>query len=215
MTTQIKRLLQSNTEFVPITLAEAVVVNTSDIVGLSALGITTLEKVLKTTLGVVGTNAADINTLETTVQNINTALESKQDKLTAGAGISITPTGVISVTNSVELYKIVTTLPTASQECLNSIYLLPSAAGVAGNIFMEYICILEPTQSKYIWEKLGEIQTDVDLSGYVTTETFNTAIGVLQANSIQAQDVTTSDGNTKVTVNYTIPPDLYDEYQTT
>ena len=27
--------------------------------------------------------------------------------------------------------------------------------------------------TKYIWEKIGEVQTDVDLSGYVTTETFN------------------------------------------
>ena len=47
-TTQIKRLFQSNTEFVPITLAEAVVVNTSNVPGLSSLGITTLDKVLRT-----------------------------------------------------------------------------------------------------------------------------------------------------------------------
>lgn len=211
--TQIKRLYQSKTEFVPITLAEAVVVNATDIIGLSSLGITTLEKVLKATLGVVGTNATDINTLKTTVQNINTALETKQDKLTAGAGITISPTGVISVTTNVELYKIVTTLPEAAKECLNSIYLVPSPAGVAGNIFMEYICVYENTQAKYIWEKLGEIQTDVDLSGYVTNETFTTAINTINgqlANSITAQDVTTSDGNTKVVIDYDIPADLYD-----
>lgn len=80
-TTQIKRLFQSKTEFVPITLAEAVVVNTSNLPGLSSLGITTLDKVLRTTMGVVGTNAAEINTLKTTVQNINTALEGKQINL--------------------------------------------------------------------------------------------------------------------------------------
>ena len=212
-TTQIKRLFQSKTEFVPITLAEAVVVNTSNLPGLSSLGITTLDKVLRTTMGVVGTNAADIARLKTTVQEINTALEGKQDKLTAGVGITISPEGVISTTNSIELYKIVTQLPTASKNCLNSIYLVPSTSGVVGNIFVEYICIYENTQAKYIWEKIGEVQTDVDLSGYVTTETFNQTINIINgqlANTITAQNVTTSDGITGVVVSYTIPTDLYD-----
>ena len=201
-TTQIKRLFQSKTEFVPITLAEAVVVNTSNLPGLSSLGITTLDKVLRTTMGVVGTNAADIAKLKTTVQEINTALEGKQDKLTAGVGITISPDGVISTTNSIELYKIVTQLPPASKDCLNSIYLVPATSGTAGNIFLEYICV-----------KIGEVQTDVDLSGYVTTETFNQTINTINgqlANAITAQDVTTSDGSAKVVVNYTIPRDLYD-----
>lgn len=212
-TTQIKRLSQSKTEFVPITLAEAVVVNTSNLPGLSSLGITTLDKVLKTTMGVVGTNAADIAKLKTTVQEINTALEGKQDKLTAGVGITISPDGVISTTNSIELYKIVTQLPTASKDCLNSIYLVPATSGTTGNIFVEYICVYENTQAKYIWEKIGEVQTDADLSGYVTTETFNQTINTINgqlANAITAQDVTTSDGSAKVVVNYTIPRDLYD-----
>lgn len=214
-TTQIKRLFQSKTEFVPITLAEAVVVNTSNLPGLSSLGITTLDKVLRTTMGVVGTNAADIDRLETTVQEINTALEGKQDKLTAGVGITISPEGVISTTNSIELYKIVTQLPTASKDCLNSIYLVPSTFTTAGNIFVEYICVYENTQDKYIWEIIGEVQTDVDvdLSGYVTTETFNQTISTINgqlANAITAQDVTISDGSAKVVVNYTIPKDLYD-----
>lgn len=211
--TQIKRLFQSKTEFVPITLAEAVVVNTSNLPGLSSLGITTLDKVLRTTMGVVGTNAADIAKLKTTVQEINTALEGKQNKLTAGVGITISPEGVISTTNSIELYKIVTQLPTASENCLNSIYLVPATSGIAGNIFVEYICVYENTQAKYIWEKIGEVQTDVDLSGYVTTETFNQTINTINgqlANAITAQDVTISDGITKVVVNYTIPTDLYD-----
>ena len=213
-TTQIKRLFQSKTEFVPITLAEAVVVNTSNIPGLSSLGITTLDKVLRTTMGVVGTNAENIAVLKNTVQQINTALEGKQDKLTAGVGITISPEGVISTTNSIELYKIVTQLPTASKDCLNSIYLVRAPSGTAGNIFIEYICVYdENTQAKYIWEKIGEVQTDVDLSGYVTNETFNQTINIINgqlANTITAQDVTTSDGASKVVVNYTIPSDLYD-----
>ena len=118
--TQIKRLFQNNTEFVPITLAEAVVVNTSTIPGLTNLGITTLDKVLRNTLGLIGTNAeniktlgGDIVTLTGVVKQINNELQNKQDKLIAGVGISITKNEqdqtVISVNHSLEIYKIITT----------------------------------------------------------------------------------------------------------
>lgn len=207
MSTQIKRLYQSNTEFVPITLAEAVVVNTSSVPGLSSLGITTLDKVLRTTLGVVGTNSGNISTLQTAVNNINAALAKKQDKLTAGAGITITSDGVISATASVELYKIVTSLPTASKSCENTIYLVPSTSASSGNIFVEYICVYETSQSQYIWEQIGTISTDIDLSNYVTKDEFDIVKGQL-ANTITAQNVTTSDGS-QVVVSYEIPSDLY------
>lgn len=212
-TTQIKRLFQSNTEFVPITLSEAVVVNSSNIPGLSSLGITTLDKVLRTTMGVIGTNASNISKLQQTVSEINTTLQKKQDKLTAGVGITITPEGVISANNSIELYKIVSRLPEASKDCLNSIYLVPSSSGASGNIFVEYICVYEGQQSKYIWEKIGEVQTDVDLSGYVTNDTFTETINTIKgqlSQTITAQDVTTSDKHSKVVVDYVIPDDLYD-----
>ena len=215
-TTQINRLFQSNTEFVPITLAEAVVVNTSNVPGLSSLGITTLDKVLRTTLGVIGTNSGDIASLEEVVEEINTALEKKQDKLTAGVGITISPEGVISATNNVELYKIVTSLPTASKDCLNTIYLVPNSSPVSQNIFSEYLCVYETTQGVYIWEKIGEIQTDVDLSGYVTTEVFEQKIQQIDtklAVTITAENVETSTGTT-VVVNYTIPSNLYDNMVT-
>ena len=114
MSTQIKRLYQNNQEFVPITLAEAVVVNTTNIPGLQSLGITTLDKVLKTTLGVVGSNTLNIDTINRTLDSINDTLQNKQDKLTAGDGITITPDGTISVTKTSTLgfqYKIVSILP--------------------------------------------------------------------------------------------------------
>lgn len=210
-TTQIKRLFQSNTEFVPITLAEAVVVNATDITGLGSLGITTLDRVLRTTMGVVGTNAASIKTLQDTVSTINTTLASKQDKLTAGTGINISEAGVISVTTSLQLYKIVSNLPiNPSATYENTIYLVPSGS-VVGNIFQEFLCVNK--DRVYSWEKIGEVQTDVDLSGYVTLETFNQEISTINtklAATITAQNVTTSDGTSKVVVNYTIPSDLYD-----
>lgn len=51
------------------------------------------------------------------------------------------------------------------------------------------------------------------MQSYVTNETFNQTINIINgqlANTITAQDVTTSDGASKVVVNYTIPSDLYD-----
>ena len=208
MSTQIKRLYQNNQEFVPITLAEAVVVNATNIPGLKSLGITTLDKVLKTTLGIVGTNTLSIDTINKTLTSINNTLQNKQDKLTAGDGITISSDGVISVTNTSTLgfqYKIVTVLPSPpGKDYENIIYLVPNPGGVNGNIFTEYICINK--DSTYIWEQIGSLTTDVNLDDYVTKTEFN----ALKSIALTAQDVTTSSG-VAVTVNYNIPDNLYDE----
>ena len=227
--TQIKRLFQNNTEFVPITLTEAVVVNTSTIPGLTNLGITTLDKVLRNTLGLVGTNIKNIETLGSNivsltgiVQQINNELQNKQDKLTAGVGISITKNDqdqtVISVNHSLEIYKIITTEewnnikdnPLQSYE--NVIYLVPqpSATSVNQNIFKEYLCIFK--NGTYQWEEFGTIQTEVDLSGYVTQEEFTALknrVSNIELTGIFASNVTTSTGQ-QVAVQYTIPDNLYD-----
>ena len=207
MSTQIKRLYQSNKEFVPITLAEAVVVNSTSIPLLNQqdLGITTLDKVLRYTLGYSSSN---ISSLQEAVNSINEQLKNKQNKLTAGTGITITEDGVISVNINVELYKIVQELPEPSKDCINSIYLVPSS-DVARNIFVEYICV--ENGDTYSWETLGSIQTEVDLTGYVTKEEFNTAL----SNTISAIDVTISNGQAKVVVDYEIPADLYDSLVST
>lgn len=227
--TQIKRLFQNNTEFVPITLAEAVVVNTSTIPGLTNLGITTLDKVLRNTLGLIGTNAQNIETLggniitlTGVVQQINNELKNKQDKLTAGVGISITKNDqdqtVISVNHSLEIYKIITTetwndiKENPSKNYENVIYLVPQpqATSVNQNIFKEYLCIFK--NGTYQWEEFGTIQTEVDLSGYVTQEEFTTLknrVSSIELTGIFASDVITSTGQ-KVAVQYTIPDNLYD-----
>lgn len=207
MSTQIKRLYQNNQEFVPITLAEAVVVNTTNIPGLQSLGITTLDKVLRNTLGVVGSNTLSIDTINRTLATINNTLQNKQDKLTAGDGITISPNGVISITNTSTLgfqYKIVTALPSPpKKDYENIIYLVPNPRGVNGNIFIEYICINK--DSAYIWEQIGSLTTDVNLDNYVTKTEFN----ALKSIVLTAQNVTTSSG-VAVTVNYNIPNNLYD-----
>ena len=225
--TQIKRLFQSGTEFVPITLAEAVVVNTSTIPGLTNLGITTLDKVLRNTLGLVGTNAQNIETLggnitqlTGVVQLINQELENKQDKLTAGVGISITKQDdktVISVNHSIELYKIISTetwntiKEQPGQDYENIIYLVPQPSGtsVTGNVFKEFLCVFK--DGIYQWEEFGTIQTEVDLSGYVTDEEFTQLadrVTNIEMTGIFADNIYTSTGQ-QVVVQYTIPSDLY------
>ena len=208
MSTQIKRLYQNNQEFVPITLAEAVVVDATNIPGLQTLRITTLDKVLKNTLAVVGANTLNIETINTTLTNINNTLQNKQDKLTAGDGITIDPDGTISVTNTSTLgfqYKIVKMLPSPpGKDYENIIYLVPNTQGVNGNIFIEYICINK--DSNYIWEQIGSLTTDVNLDNYVTKTEFTNLSSIV----LTAQDVTTSSG-TPVTVGYDIPNNLYDK----
>ena len=225
--TQIKRLFQNNTEFVPITLAEAVVVNTSTIPGLTNLGITTLDKVLRNTLGLIGTNAQNIETLggnitqlTGVVQLINQELENKQDKLTAGVGISITKQDdktVISVNHSIELYKIISTetwntiKEQPGQDYENVIYLVPQPSGtsVTGNVFKEFLCVLK--DGVYQWEEFGTIQTEVDLSGYVTDEEFTQLadrVTNIEMTGIFANNMYTSTGQ-QVVVQYTIPENLY------
>lgn len=201
MSTVIKRLKQNNQEFVPITLAEAVVVNTNGIPG-TIQEITTLDKVLRRSI------AAD-NELNTAVQTINSQIEglakSKQDKLTAGYGINISDTNEISVTLSYTLYQIVTELPEASVEVMNIIYLLPSKDTEERNIYSEFVCLYNSVNKVYYWEKLGSFKADTDLSGYVTkTEMVNYAITAIQIKTSEAA------GSANVLVDYDIPATLYD-----
>lgn len=181
--TEIRRLFQQGKEFVPISLAEAIVVNTNNIPGFDALKITTLDKVLYKLAGVVGTNAVKIKNLQDT----------KQDKLTAGNGIVIKD-GVISTTANIgDIYKIVSTLPQASAEVTNTLYLVPSTSDNTEegmNIFVEWLCI--KVGETYKWEKIGESKTTINLSDYITSIPVTNSSGVI------------------IRVNYEIPKDLYD-----
>lgn len=214
MSTSIKRLYQNGTEFVPITLQEAVVVNTENIEGLKQLGITTLDKVLRTTYGILGNNVGEISKLNTTVETINQILSDKQDKLKPGKGITIAADGTISTSLDFTLYKIVSNLPLASADCDNSIYLVLSESGIGGNAFKEFICVNRGSKEfpSYSWEEIGTVQTSVDLSGYVDKNTFNSEISTINSKldaTITAEDITTSSGNS-IQVTYSIPGDLYD-----
>ena len=172
--TDIKKLQQNGKEFVPITLAEAVVVDAENLQGYNTLGITTLDRVLNA-LAAVDTNQQDA------ITKINDQLKSLK------AGFS---------------YQIVNELPTPNVDCLGTIYLV-RGSDINQNKYAEYICIFN--NAEYSWEMLGIINSEVDLTGYVTKDDFDAFTAV----ALTAEDVTDSSGN-KVYVNYTIPENLYD-----
>lgn len=177
--TDIKKLQQNGKEFVPITLAEAVVVNVENLQGYDTLGKTTsgkttLDKVLKAL-------AAVDYSQQSAIIDINNKLKSLK------AGFS---------------YQIVNELPTPNVDCLSTIYLV-RGSDINQNKYAEYICIFN--NAEYSWEMLGIINSEVDLTEYVTKTDFNAFTAV----ALTAEDVTDSSGN-RVSVNYEIPKNLYD-----
>lgn len=177
--TDIKKLQQNGKEFVPITLAEAVVVNVENLQGYDTLGKTTSGK---TTLDKVLNALAAIDySQQSAIIDINNTLKSLK------AGFS---------------YQVVNELPTPNVDCLGTIYLV-RGSDINQNKYAEYICIFN--NAEYSWEMLGIINSEVDLTGYVTKEDFNAFTAV----ALTAEDVTDSSGN-RVSVDYDIPRNLYD-----
>ena len=172
--TDIKKLQQNGKEFVPITLAEAVVVNAENLQGYNTLGKTTLDKVLKALAAVDYTQQAAITEINNTLKSLK-------------AGFS---------------YQIVNKLPTPSIDCLGTIYLV-KGSDINQNKYAEYICIFN--NAEYSWEMLGIINSEVDLTGYVTKNDFDAFTAI----ALTAEDVTDSSGHS-VSVAYDIPKDLYD-----
>ena len=173
--TDIKKLQQNGKEFVPITLAEAVVVNTANLQGYNTLEITTLDKVLRALATVDNNQQAAITKITNTLESLK-------------AGFS---------------YQIVNELPTPPNvDCLGTIYLV-KGSDINQNKYAEYICIFN--NAEYSWEMLGIINSEVDLTGYVTKSEFDAFTAV----ALTAEDVTDSSGHS-VSVNYTIPNNLYD-----
>lgn len=177
--TDIKKLQQNGKEFVPITLAEAVVVNVENLQGYDTLGKTTSGK---TTLDKVLNALAAIDySQQSAIIDINNTLKSLK------AGFS---------------YQIVNELPTPNVDCLGTIYLV-RGSDINQNKYAEYICIFN--NAEYSWEMLGIINSEVDLTGYVTKDDFNAFTAI----ALTAEDVTDSLGN-RVSVDYDIPRNLYD-----
>lgn len=111
------------------------------------------------------------------VDAILDSVANKQDKLTAGTGISIVG-NTISATYSYKLFEVVSELPTQDIDN-NKIYLV-AATGTTGenNTFVEYVYVNNK------WEKLGEFATSVSLDGYATEDYVDTAIDTFNTSTV-------------------------------
>lgn len=235
MSTQIKRLKQNGVEFVPITMSEAVVVNSEfmNVPGWSTGKITTLDKVL-TQYGIFA-------------EDIQSQILAKQDQLTWdsyfhidennqvhikwGSGLKVDETtGEVNL--DFTIYTVVESLPDPSANCLNKIYIVPLKSSETqgdSNSCAEYIC--KQVGSDYVWEKFGTLQAETDLTGYITRTEFEQFASSTQedienleeelgkisekldlldeitANSLTAVNVTYNNQN--IIVGYDIPENLY------
>lgn len=108
---------------------------------------------------------------------VNTELDKKQDKLTAGTNIKIEG-GTISCTIDTTLYKVVATLPAkpASGD-MNKIHLVPSDETATKNVYKEYIWKGDA------WEQLGEYQSTVDMTPYFKKEDIQKKTEVLSSSA--------------------------------
>lgn len=93
-----------------------------------------------------------------------TELDSKQDTLTAGTGIEITPENQINVTLDTNVFKVVSALPDSpAQGDENKIHLVSAETSGANNTYTEYVWV------NSAWEILGEYTSEVDLTPYLKT----------------------------------------------
>lgn len=117
-------------------------------------------------LGINLSGYATTESVESAITGVEEALEGKQDKLTAGDGILIAD-NVISVTASTpspKLYEIVLSLEDVTDPRPNIIYLVPQEQTGGTNQFIEYIWV------NNMWEELGPLPEEIDLSNYYTKE---------------------------------------------
>ena len=109
-----------------------------------------------------------------TKDELEEALEKKQDKLIAGTGIEITEDNVINCTLDTQIFEFVNELPPLTEAKENKIYLVPKEINLGENqVYVEYIVtnIIDeagfPTRA---WEKIGEYDIGIELAPYLKIE---------------------------------------------
>ena len=119
---------------------------------------------------------------EKLASDMKTLLNNKQNKLTAGAGISISNQNVISATAGIT-FSVVETLPETGDT--QTIYLIANS-GSAPNIYDEYIYV------NSAWEKIGT--TEVDLTNYYTKTETDTLLSGKQNALTAGQNISINNG---------------------
>lgn len=90
-------------------------------------------------------------------------LDKKEDAFTVGVGLEMTSDRVLNVILDTTVFKVFSTLPDQPlPEDMQKIHLVPSDVTGSQNIYKEYIW------ANNVWELLGEYQSKVDLTSYLT-----------------------------------------------
>ena len=133
---------------------------------------------------------------ETTVRtqadsDLQSKINTKQDKIIAGTGIDITD-NTISCTLDTTIFKVVNSLPTTPPSSdKNKIHLVLSSSAGESNSYDEYLWVNNS------WEKIGTFIPSVDLSDYATTSYVDTQIATETTARTQADSELQSKINSK------------------
>lgn len=128
--------------------------------------------------------------ISTLHEAMETEIENKQNKLTAGNGISIDEkTNTISFNGDTTVFVFVETLPSVDTAKTDKIYVVPSAKTSEGNSYTEWF--VKVSGNTKIWEKLGEFKEDIDLKDYYTKTEAESMVDTKLANYAKSADVYT------------------------
>ena len=123
--------------------------------------------------------------IDNKVVNLSKLLEGKQNKFTLGKGLTLSPSGELSITLDITLYKVVTELPAKPSDSDISKIFVVIPDGSDGKNHEKYIWLNDLNK----WEKLGSSSAEVDLSNYVTIAALNSKIDELKQGLVTKQYV--------------------------
>lgn len=131
----------------------------------------------------------DINTsTEKDISDLSAKVDTKQNKLSAGTGISIdTDTNTISFVGDTTIFIFTSTLPDVNNAQTDKMYIVPSTETGDDNLYTEWYVTTNDDGSKQ-WEKMGEFKADTDLSDYYTKEQSNEYLATQLTAYMKASD---------------------------
>ena len=112
---------------------------------------------------------ADIPTLGVAkINGLQSALDAKQDSLTAGTGLEITEDHTINVTLDTTVFFVAEQLPASpTDEQKKKICLIPAVSSSVNNEYTEYVWVVDDEHADGYWEEFGTYTSEVDLTDYL------------------------------------------------
>lgn len=131
---------------------------------------------------------------------IGALITDKQDKLTAGTGISIVKSGNVTTINATLTgikYLVVQELPVSGEE--GTIYLVPSEDPETQNVYDEYIYITSSLPPR--WEKIGS--TEVNFDDYYNKDAVDALLALKQGLLIAGTNISIDPNTNTISANIT------------